>query len=484
MQLTSAANLNAVETYVFWDMHEAQPGVYDFSTGRRNLTAFLQAAADANLFVVLRIGPYVCAEWNYGGFPAWLRNLPNVTFRSDDAVWETAMKTFVSRVLLEVQPFLASNGGPIIMAQIENEYGNVEASYGADGKRYMKWAADMALSFDIHIPWIMCAQTDAPSTIVNTRNGEYADDWLAQHFQNFPHQPGVWTENWHGWFQHWREPMPHRPVQDYTFAIARFIARGGTMHNHYVFHGGTNFERTAGGPLIVTSYDYDAPLNEYGWPNEPKYTHVSELHRILDRYGSAIVQNPVARAHPLGPQTEAHVYGDLACTTPNCCVVFLSNLNNATAQSVRFAGRPFTLPAWSVTIVDGPSVTAIFSTADLPSVPPLPLTLAAHPTAEVTADTTGLTPSKTHWLPEPTDVYQANSSAPFPVEQIATTGDTTDYLWYWTNVTVSLAGATRGSVTLQVVAQVPCVHGQVVKKGMRRRNTQAPWGTWLDMPCH
>lgn len=165
----------------------------------------------------------------------------------------------------------------IILAQVENEYGWLEKEYGQPGAQYASWAAAMANNLGVGIPWIMCSQ-DNIYTVIDTCNGFYCDNWIAGHQAMFTNQPSLFTENWSGWFQDWSVAKPTRPAQcvitlphpqyavhliadrDLAFSVARFIARGGTHNNYYMWHGGTNFARWSGGPFIVSSYDYDAPL--------------------------------------------------------------------------------------------------------------------------------------------------------------------------------------------------------------------------------
>ena len=287
--------------YVFWNYHEAEYRQYDFTTENRNLGQFLQAAADAGLFVNLRIGPFVCAEWTFGGLPTWLRN--GMHFRTNDTQWEYEMETFVTYLLRYVEPYLARNGGPIILAQIENEYDNMEGD-NAGNKQYVQWCGALTQRMDIGIPWVMCSSHDAPAFIINTCNGFYCDAWIDQHENNFPNQPSLWTEDWSGWFYSWGEAKPARPAEDLAFAVARWILRGGVSskhtycvtalsclsvvccmfgrwcltrlvavsvfccvcvqahHNYYMYHGGTTWGRNTGGPQDTTSYDYDAPIDE------------------------------------------------------------------------------------------------------------------------------------------------------------------------------------------------------------------------------
>ena len=162
-----------IETYVFWNVHESQQGVYDWTPGTMaDLPGFLQTAADVGLFVNLRFGPYACAEWNFGGIPSWMKFIPGITFRTNSTQWLEPMKRFVTAAAEVIEPYLARNGGPIIMAQIENEYGNLEDAYGAGGKEYVKEVAQFARQLQLDVPWIMCQQADAPEDIINTCKSE------------------------------------------------------------------------------------------------------------------------------------------------------------------------------------------------------------------------------------------------------------------------------------------------------------------------
>lgn len=406
--------LNSIETYVFWNDCEQSPGNFSFE----KLGQFLQECAKQQMYVILRIGPYVCAEWNYGGFPIWLREIPGIVFRTDNEPYKAAMARFVTAVVNNFRSLFADKGGPIILAQIENEYSSLEWEYGDAGKRYARWCADLALSYKLAIPWIMCQQ-DEFSDLIMTCNGWYCDNWISAHVKAFPNQPSLWTEAWDGWFQDWGEARPTRPPEDLAFAVARWFARGGSGYNLYMFHGGTNWGRTAGGPFIITSYDYNAPLTEIGRPNEPKYTHLAHLHGLLTRYADALLGNPIPVAESLGSNLEAHRYGTGAGS-----IVFLSNINSGSGvANVTYDGRSYLLPPWSVTIVvDGSTVA--FNTATLPPpTPPGPAGSGPHVTWT--------------WAPEPVGALQVPdvrvTYAQSPLEQLSFTHDLSDYLWYSTN---------------------------------------------------
>ncbi|CAI0407269.1 unnamed protein product [Linum tenue] len=278
IRLSKEGGLDVIETYVFWNNHEPERGQYYFE-GRFDLVKFVKTVQEAGLLVHLRIGPYACAEWNYGGFPMWLHFLPGIQFRTNNAIFKNEMKRFLAKVvnLMKEERLFASQGGPIILAQVENEYGNVESSYGQPGELYVQWAAKTAVSLNTTVPWVMCAQGDAPDPIINTCNGFYCDQFTP----NSPSKPKMWTENYSGWFLSFGYPIPYRPVEDLAFSVARFFEYGGTFQNYYMYFGGTNFGRTAGGPLVATSYDYDAPIDEYGFIRQPKWGHLRDLHKAI-----------------------------------------------------------------------------------------------------------------------------------------------------------------------------------------------------------
>ncbi|KAF7104237.1 hypothetical protein CFC21_105145, partial [Triticum aestivum] len=215
------------------------------------------------------------------------------------------MQRFTEKVVATMKGagLYASQGGPIILSQIENEYGNIDWQYGDAGKSYMRWAAGMAVALDTGVPWVMCQQADAPAPLINTCNGFYCDQFTP----SLPSSPKLWTENWSGWFLSFGGAVPYRPTEDLAFAVARFYQRGGTLQNYYMYHGGTNFGRSSGGPFISTSYDYDAPIDEYGLVRQPKWGHLRDVHKAIKMCEPALIAtNPSYMS--LGQNAEAHVY--------------------------------------------------------------------------------------------------------------------------------------------------------------------------------
>ncbi|BBN02477.1 protein MpGH35.2 [Marchantia polymorpha subsp. ruderalis] len=433
---------NVIQTYVFWSGHEPRKGEYNFE-GRYDLPKFVELVGEAGMYLNLRIGPYVCAEWNFGGFPVWLRDIPGIEFRTDNKQFKDEMETFTKFIVekMRARALFAQQGGPIIMAQIENEYGNIEWEYGQPGKQYVKWAANMAEGLDAGVPWIMCQQGDAPLNVINTCNGYYCDGFTP----NAPGRPTMWTEDWNGWYQLWGGLVPHRPVQDNAFAVARFYQRGGTFQNYYMYFGGTNFERTSGGPFITTSYDYDAPIDEYGLVRQPKWGHLKDLHEVLMRCESALMSvDDEPEYISLGRNLEAHVYTTAA--HPEICAAFLANIDSSSSAVVEFRGTKYELPAWSVSILPD-CKTVAYNTAKIHAQTSL-MTMKRNnlktrnpkPADVDTLIESQVATIELDWekQEEPIGIRGGNTiTAHNLLEQINTTKDSSDYLWYTTRFQVS-----------------------------------------------
>ncbi|XP_017981246.1 PREDICTED: beta-galactosidase 5 [Theobroma cacao] len=411
--------LDVIDTYVFWNGHELSPGNYNFE-GRYDLVRFIKTVQKLGLYVHLRIGPYVCAEWNFGGFPVWLKYVPGISFRTDNEPFKRAMQGFTQKIvqMMKNEKLFASQGGPIILSQIENEYGPESKALGAAGHAYINWAAKMAVGLDTGVPWVMCKEDDAPDPVINACNGFYCDAFSP----NKPYKPKMWTEAWSGWFTEFGGTIHQRPVQDLAFAVARFIQNGGSYINYYMYHGGTNFGRTAGGPFITTSYDYDAPIDEYGLIRQPKYGHLQELHRAIKLCEHALVSSdPTVTS--LGTYQQAHVFS----SRQGSCAAFLSNFHTKSAARVLFNNRHYNLPPWSISILPD-CRNAVFNTA-----------IVGTKTSHIQ-----MLPTNSmmfSWETYDEDISSLGESsritAPGLLEQMNVTRDTSDYLWYTTSVDIS-----------------------------------------------
>ncbi|KAK7261372.1 hypothetical protein RIF29_27681 [Crotalaria pallida] len=419
IQKSKDGGLDVIETYVFWNQHEPVRGQYDFE-GRNDLVKFVKTVAAAGLYVHLRIGPYVCAEWNYGGFPLWLHFIPGIKFRTDNEPFKTEMQRFTAKIvdLMKQESLYASQGGPIILSQVENEYGNIDVHYGAAGKSYIKWAASMATSLDTGVPWVMCNQADAPDPIINTCNGFYCDQFTP----NSNTKPKMWTENWSGWFTSFGGAVPYRPTKDLAFAVARFFQRGGTFQNYYMYHGGTNFGRTSGGPFIATTYDYDAPIDEYGIIRQPKWGHLKDVHKAIKLCEEALIATDPKITSP-GTNLEVAVY-----ETGTVCAAFLANDGTTSDATINFRGNSYHVPAWSVSILPD-CKNVVLNTAKINSA-----SMISNFTTESYKEDIGSLEASTSgwsWISEPVGISKADAfSRTGLLEQINTTADRSDYLWY------------------------------------------------------
>ncbi|KAL5986890.1 hypothetical protein ACLOJK_015224 [Asimina triloba] len=326
--------LDVIETYVFWNYHEPVKGQYYFE-GRFDLVRFVKTVQEAGL-----------------GFPMWLHFIPGIQFRTTNAPFKNEMMRFLEKIvsMMKDEKLFASQGGPIILSQVENEYGNVEWAYGVGGELYVQWAAETAVSLNTSVPWVMCQQEDAPDPI---------------------------------------------------------------------YFGGTNFGRTAGGPLVATSYDYDAPIDEYGmfcagFIRQPKWGHLRDLHMAIKHCEQYLVQSD---------PTYAHVYYRGA----NDCAAFLANIDQAADANISFNGNSYSLPAWSVSILPD-CKNVIFNTAKVVAQRSMK-DYTHEQTSNMEEDT--LTRSSWGWYKEQVGIWSNNSfTSPSLLEQINTTKDVSDFLWY------------------------------------------------------
>ncbi|WCJ42674.1 Beta-galactosidase [Euphorbia peplus] len=417
IQKAKDGGLDVIQTYVFWNGHEPTPGQYYFED-RYDLVKFIKVVQQAGLYVHLRIGPYVCAEWNFGGFPVWLKYVPGIEFRTDNGPFKEAMQKFTEKIvsMMKSEKLFETQGGPIILSQIENEFGPVEWEIGAPGKAYTKWAADMAVGLATGVPWVMCKQDDAPDPVINSCNGFYCENFKP----NSVSKPKMWTENWTGWYTEFGGSVPYRPAEDLAFSVARFIQNGGSFMNYYMYHGGTNFGRTAGGPFIATSYDYDAPIDEYGLTRDPKWGHLRDLHKAIKLCEPALVSvDPTLRT--LGSKQEAHVF-----QAKSSCAAFLANYDTKYSVKVDFGNRHYDLPPWSISILPD-CKTAVFNTARL-----------GAQSTQMKMTPVGTALSWESYIEEAATGYTDDTTTLDGLwEQINITRDATDYLWYMTNVNIA-----------------------------------------------
>jgi beta-galactosidase len=292
LKMARAMGLNTIATYVFWNLHEPQPGVYDFS-GQNDLAAFIKAAQEEGLYVILRAGPYVCAEWELGGLPSWLLKDPAsaAALRSDSPLFLEPTARWIKRLNQEVGGLQIGHGGPILITQVENEYG----SFGNDHK-YMADMRDIFVKAGFTAS--MLDTVDGPPEMPNgSLPGIFAgvNFGIGSHKNGMdtaaafrPGQPVFVTEYWPGWFDSWGHPHQTRPTAPQLEDVDYILSHGAGI-NLYMFHGGTSFGFMSGADMNkgnylpdTTSYDYGAPLDESGRPT-PKYF---ELRKIFAKYSA------------------------------------------------------------------------------------------------------------------------------------------------------------------------------------------------------
>ncbi|KAL0866248.1 hypothetical protein Bca101_045366 [Brassica carinata] len=285
--------------------------------------------------------------------------------------------------MVKKENLFASQGGPIILAQIENEYGNVMGPYGESGKAYIKWCANMAQSLDVGVPWIMCQQNDAP------------------------------------------QPM---------------------------YHGGTNFDRTAGGPYITTSYDYDAPLDEYGNLNQPKYGHLKQLHDVLHSMERTLTYGNISTID-FGNSASATIY-----KTAEGSSCFFGNGNENSDATITFQGKTYVVPAWSVTILPD-CKTEAYNTAKITTQTSM---MVKKPNEAEDSPST----LKWSWRPENLDNFllkgKGESTQSQLFDQKTVTNDQSDYLWYMTTIKFKKRDPFLGkSMSLRVNSTAHVLHAFV-----------------------
>ena len=294
IKMCKALGMNAVCIYIFWNIHEQREGQFDF-TGNNDVAEFCRLAQKNGMYVIVRPGPYVCAEWEMGGLPWWLLKKKDIRLRERDPYFMERVKIFEEKVGEQLKPLTIQNGGPIIMIQVENEYG----SYGEDkpyvseirdclrgiyGKELELFQCDWSSNFEKNglddLTWTMNFGTGANIDQQFRRLGELR-----------PNAPKMCSEFWSGWFDKWGARHETRPAKDMVEGMDEMLSKG-ISFSLYMTHGGTSFGHWAGANSPgfapdVTSYDYDAPINEYGQAT-PKFW---ELRKMMQKYSDKKLPN-------------------------------------------------------------------------------------------------------------------------------------------------------------------------------------------------
>ena len=283
IKMCKALGMNTVCLYVFWNIHEQQEGKFDF-TGNNDVAAFCRLAQKNGMYVIVRPGPYVCAEWEMGGLPWWLLKKKDIRLREQDPYFMQRVEIFEKEVGKQLAPLTIQNGGPIIMVQVENEYG----SYGKD-KPYVSAIRDIVRKsgFD-KVSLFQCDWSsnflnnglDDLTWTMNFGTGANIDQQFKRLSEVRPNAPKMCSEFWSGWFDKWGARHETRPAKDMVEGMDEMLSKG-ISFSLYMTHGGTSFGHWAGANSPgfqpdVTSYDYDAPINEYGHTT-PKYFELREM---------------------------------------------------------------------------------------------------------------------------------------------------------------------------------------------------------------
>ncbi|MCY3021847.1 MAG: beta-galactosidase [Planctomycetota bacterium] len=437
---SKAAGLNTIETYVFWNLHEHDKGRYDF-TDRLDLAHFLRLCQQHGLYAILRIGPYICAETNFGGLPPWLLHEPGMVTRTNNEAFKREMLKWLRTLMSQVGDQQATRGGPVILAQLENEYNNVAKRYGDEGRKYMEWVVSIGREVGIEVPLIMCE--GSAEGAIETLNGFSVAERVPEFKKHHTNMPALWTENWPGWYDTFGVAHHQRDPQEIAYNAIRFFAAGGTGVNYYMWHGGTNYGREAM-YLQTTSYDFDAPLDEYGLPTT-KSEHLGKLQRVLQENARYLL-NTTAQVDAAVPPGEKETLPRLAkyrySLGPSALVFLVNSTDQAHDLSVN--GATLKLPPKSAAVArEGNGAEILFESAYNDTTvriqrtwKPTRAALAFKALAEPLPDA----------LPEG---ERTTFELETPVSMLPYTQDRTDYGWY--QATLASSKAAEATLALPMV---------------------------------
>ena len=290
IKMCKALGMNTLCIYVFWNIHEQREGQFDF-TDNNDVAEFCRLAQKNGMYVIVRPGPYVCAEWEMGGLPWWLLKKKDIRLRERDPYFMERVKIFEQKVGEQLAPLTIQNGGPIIMVQVENEYG----SYGED-KPYISEIRDCLRGIYgekltlFQCDWSSNFEKNGLDDLVWTMNfgtGANIDHEFARLKQLRPNAPLMCSEFWSGWFDKWGANHETRPAKDMVDGMDEMLSKN-ISFSLYMTHGGTSFGHWAGANSPgfapdVTSYDYDAPINEYGGTTEKFF----QLRKMMQKYSKS-----------------------------------------------------------------------------------------------------------------------------------------------------------------------------------------------------
>ena len=350
--------------------------------------------------------------------------------RSNSTVWEKEMSHFFKDIVDLAKPYLADNGGPIILSQVENEF-------RFHDPKYVDWCGKLVTEVNVGIPFFMCNGYSANNTL-NSLNGNDGAPYAGSQLTKYPKQPLSWTEN-EGWFQEWEvKPFSttydNRTATEMAFVIAKWFARGAAHHNYYMYYGGNNYGRYAAGSCITNMYAAGTNILFDGHFNEPKKSHLQRLHETIAKYSDDLLKYPPqvfdnktvyiwntsSKTFVPATQQYAFVYG-----TGDSGIAFIENVQNLKVLVLYEKHKYFVAP-YSVVMVDLKSMEIVYDTSNA-SIQDLP-SKRVYKTLNVNVEW------KKWEEPVLTDSSMEYSVFGYPVEQLYVTNDLTDYLFYETSI--------------------------------------------------
>ena len=324
IRMAKALGLNTISVYVMWNHIEQEPGVFDFHTDNRDIEGFIRLCQAEGMWVLLRPGPYVCGEWDLGGIPSYLLRNPDIKLRvktADDPHYMAAVRRFYAELIPRMRRLMIGNGGPILMVQVENEYG----SYSNDPV-YLEELRQIWVDGGIDGPFytedglgqVQQNHTNVTGGAIALSGGNAAAIEAAR--KSFPGVPAMAGEVYPGWLTHWGDPEFQGADVDISADLRDFMA-GGLSFNLYLVHGGTSFGFFAGANADnlsghyqpdITSYDYCAPVTEQG-------VATARYHAYRDIIGAALPASlpdvpapiPTITGGPVVPEVFASVWDNL-----------------------------------------------------------------------------------------------------------------------------------------------------------------------------
>ena len=344
IQMAKAMGCNTIAAYIFWNYHESKPGVFDFKSGNHDIGEFIKICQQEGMWVIVRPGPYVCAEWDFGGLPSYLLKIPDIKIRCMDPRYMAAAERYMVKLAAVVKPLQCTNGGPVLMMQVENEYG----SYGND-KTYLETLRKIWIRNGINVPFytadgptaFMLEAGNIDGAAIGLDSGGSEADFDQAKKRN-PNVPTFSSETYPGWLTHWGEKWNQPDTADLLKQV-KFLLNTKRSFNLYVIHGGTNFGFTAGANAFsptqfqpdITSYDYDAPINEQGRAT-PKYYVLRKLISQYVKYKIPDLPKPVTITRPLASRTRSTAAANAVPDDP-CTAAARAEMPLPSASNVRNA---------------------------------------------------------------------------------------------------------------------------------------------------